>query len=526
MRLQATLLLALMVLLAGCGGGSSGGFAGGGTSGTGITRGPVGGFSSIIIDGQRYRIGPDTVLVVNGEILPEDPTLALAVGLPVTVYWEQRTASAGFAGDGSTREDDPLAQRVVYDPVVIGPVTQAAGAGPSLGPTERMEVLGVPVVVTPATLFLDADGRSLDPSVLGVDTVVEIAGDPLADGSVLAVAVRRIGSTASGYAGPFEIEGYVTSESGLAGVPQSLLIGGLAIDYSNALGAVSSFRRGDVVVVRAGSFTGFGGLEPKRFFADDIFVKNRGFELPSGEERTVTLSGFVSFRSGSRIVVSGQPVALPAATQLALGIGLGDLVRVEGVFDPGSGLVIPQAIDRVGAAEIAIQDRLHFYDPVTGVLVTELGIRLRTDRRTVFRGDDHERIQPEFDLFPGAPLEIVAARLGSELYAVRVELADFDDGLECDITARVRSLSSAGNELTLFGGLSVTWLQLGGGLLDIGVLVNIDADGTSCVASDFPDLRFGSIVGAESVSVLAEKTFGDEDDGEGDDGDGVDDEDG
>ncbi|MBA3731116.1 MAG: hypothetical protein H0W93_01800, partial [Gammaproteobacteria bacterium] len=136
----AVLLMALSSMLSVSCGGGGGTLAGGGIGGTGISNGTVTAFGSIFVNGIEFDTS-QAQFTRGGQPATESD---FNVGEVVTV-------TGTFDENGRTG----VAQQVMYESVVNGVVTNV----PAIDDGE-IEVLGQPVIITPANVFFNFLGVS------------------------------------------------------------------------------------------------------------------------------------------------------------------------------------------------------------------------------------------------------------------------------------------------------------------------------------------------------------------------------
>lgn len=227
-----TLLAALALMLASCGGGGgvgSGGtglMAGGGvgSGGTGISIGPVTGFGSIFVNGVEY----DT----SGATLDIEDASELQLGMTVEV-------SGSVNGDFTAG----TAARIVSAADLRGPVDLLDASGNSL------RLLGTTVVVDSTTVYSGVSG--FGDLVLG--DVLQVYGLLDAPGMLRATRLEKLGSGASQV-----VSGTVTD---LLPIQQTFKLGALTVDYAGAvlLGGLSPDQLAEGLQVRVRASTASGG---------------------------------------------------------------------------------------------------------------------------------------------------------------------------------------------------------------------------------------------------------------------------
>ena len=302
----------------GSGGGSVGGGSGGGTttppssgssqpgveleggvSGTGLTVGPIQGFSSVIVNGRAMD-------VTNAEIVVDG----------VSGTQAQLREGQGIVVIGDL--EDEVATRVEYRPQIRGPVTEVVFLDPLLG-TAAATVFGQAVRVNAATLY-----EATEFEALAAGNVLEVSGAIDGNGFIAASYVE-LENAASDYQVVGSVRNLTTT---------TFTIGALIVDYSTA--TLSNFNNSpiaqtDSVVVR-GASTGF--QSPDRFIATSV---ERIPNIQLSPEAELELEGFItSVTSASQFAVGGQPVVTDANTVFDLGdaedLEVNEKVEVEGAL--------------------------------------------------------------------------------------------------------------------------------------------------------------------------------------------------
>ncbi len=171
-----------LLLLLSCGGGSSL-LAGvpGGTSGTGISMGQISSFGSVLVNGVRYEITPDTIFEAPDSDFDETD---LAPGMLIQVNWESDD-------EDGTR----TALKITYQPELIGPVT-ANYIPATAGTPARIGIAGRTVLLSSTTVFDDPYGRA-STAIAEIHSANELAvGDRVEVSGTLIVTVPGTGASA------------------------------------------------------------------------------------------------------------------------------------------------------------------------------------------------------------------------------------------------------------------------------------------------------------------------------------------
>jgi hypothetical protein len=228
-RIPGTVLILAVLTAAGCGGSRESGDTvspppppppSGGIIRTGVVEdsGMNTGFASIVVNGTTY----DTTAAVfarDGQSATQDE---FSIGETVIVK--------GAIGDHT----NAVAERVILDEVVKGPVSAVAGS--------NFTVMGQTVVAGAGTLVGDSCTASLaDLSSLAGEFAVEVFGFAEPAGTVAATRIEC--RTAADFVNDeFEVNGIVSNHDAHA---MTFMINELKVDYSNAL-SVDGFPGGRI----------------------------------------------------------------------------------------------------------------------------------------------------------------------------------------------------------------------------------------------------------------------------------------
>lgn len=299
--------LAFAVALVGCGGGVE-------TGGTGAANtyaeGPITGFGSVIVNGVRFDDRTAEVAdVVDGAKTRSD----LKLGMVIEV-------DAGRVGDDGLGNRSATASAVRINPHLVGPVTALDLAN------GRLFVLGLPVRLTPATVF---EGLANGSSSLAMGQVVEVHGffEPMAM-SMGTVATRVERRTA---ALVYRVRGAAHAVDAGA---KTMKIGSQVFDLSET-GLPSGLNDGSFVrlVLRTEPVEG-------RWRVVRASVESR--RLADREE--TELEGLITaFTSGASFAVNAITVDASSANRPASGLGAGVRVKVRG--RAMAGIVIAASVE-------------------------------------------------------------------------------------------------------------------------------------------------------------------------------------
>jgi len=291
-----SLLTALLLALAACGGGVETGGTGAGA----YVQGPISGFGSIIVSGVRFDDGCAACIVDadNSRFAREN----LRLGMLVEVE------SGPISDDGSGGRI-ATATRVRLASELLGPV------GLIDLDNARIGVLGQLVRLTPATVV---DGVAGGASALATDDIVEVYGffDPIG-GYVATRIERRTGMPAN-----YRIRGAVRNLDALA---RTLRIGLQFFDLT-ATGVPAGLIDGQFVRLKLQT-SQVGGRWP----VASIAVESSSV----GDRDEAEVEGLISeFTSASQFSVNGVRVDASNASNTA-GLALGVRVKVRGRSQAG-----------------------------------------------------------------------------------------------------------------------------------------------------------------------------------------------
>jgi hypothetical protein len=412
------LLLLSTVALASCSesdigiGGGGIDVADGGISGTGISSGSISGFSSVILNGTKLEVTPDTDIFVDEMPASE---VDLKVGYVIRVQ-------ADF--------DKGEAKQIDYVETVLGPVTAIPV---QINPDTfvgSLEVLGQTVLTNSITIF---DG--VDPLTLAADNVLEVSGIRNAAGDIVA---RYIGLKTT--EDKYRVLGSV-SELGVK--PLTFKIGNLTVNYVNA-----DVQNGDQVRVLGDAFNS----TTSELTATSISPSTLQVSLSSGDN--LELEGIVTEGSSSNFKVNGLSVDATEAIALGaiengteLDIKPGALIEVEGNVNE-SAVLIASKIKIVPLSNIRVEADVESVNPDSIVV---LGIEFFVDDKTQLEDDSDQQIDKfslanlsEFDR-----VELRAFTLDGKFILTRLEREKPDTGIR--IQGPVESINKTIPTLTVLG---------------------------------------------------------------------------
>ena len=417
-------LLAAILAVAGCGGGSGDSIlAGGGIGGTGI--GTVTGFGSIIFnDDTKLDIAPDSEVRVDGQEVEQSLLFGAADcsgADPLCGLVGRFDARADFGDDSQNPGfKRGTAERIELEHHVKGPITRI----------DPLEALGQPLVITGETVL--AGGVNSGGSNLVVGDLVEVSG--LVDGAIQVTRLERKGNlgdaNASNALPEWKIIGRVTDVTATVGLFD---VNGQRVSVSQFTDCPGGLQVGDLVEVKA-DFDGSFATNPGRTLAaTTVECREEGLKIPAGVSGSLEaevegivndVSQFDPLAGTGVFLVHGQEVRVYTTTSFEGGtpqdIVTGAKVEVEGALDTTSGELQADKIEfdeqRVSLTAMV--------DDVTGGLgsqfTTDLGVTVRT---TALTEDEDGLLDGSGNHSGMQRLEIKGYLDGNDIVATEVKLA-------------------------------------------------------------------------------------------------------
>jgi len=383
--------VAMMVLAACNGGGTSLAVVGGGTGGTGVSMGTISGFGSVIVNGVHYDATGATI-TVNGNPATESD---LSVGMVVKVTGTTNSATTGTAS------------QIDYNNDLEGPVTSKDASASSF------VVLGQTVVVGPNTVF----GGTLTLATLASGNVVEVSGYRDSSGTVHATRVELI-ATSLLPGGTVTVAGEV---SGLDTVNHTFTIGSLTVSYAGAQ-VTGVLDNGVTVAVKITHYITSGPLP-----ADSVAVQPSGLDAQDGEDAEI--EGIItSYASAASFVVNGQAVSTNSGTSFVNGtaadLAVNKQVEVEGAVN-ASGVLVAATVEFEQATNIRAEGDVTAVDSAAGT-VTVLGLTFHVSTSTVVEDESSAQLRyfSLSDVGVGDHLDLRGYQSGAELVASQMVRTD------------------------------------------------------------------------------------------------------
>lgn len=361
----------------------------------GVTLGPISGFGSVIVNGQRFDTSA-AVFRVNGEAATQGD---LRVGMIIR-------ADVDF--------DTLTAARVDFESSLIGSVESVDVLNGAL------TVLRQNISLSPNTLLDNVTLAEVSPG-----DFLEISGIRDATGTLIASHVRR-----AGQAGRLQISGDITS---LQTAASTFVIGGLLIDYSEAdLSGLTEGLVNGLSIVASGATDALDAGSGR--LAVTSLRSGLLADIETGSE--FELEGIVTdVESTTRFSVNGQQVAASPATVVAFdngaaastaSIALNSRLEVEGILS-SSGTLVATRIIVIPVDNSELTGRIENLEPSSESL-TVLGVTITSTARTRYEGDNDLTSRGGYDtLRIGDYVEIKASYIGSTLTASRIDVKDFDE---------------------------------------------------------------------------------------------------
>ncbi len=397
-RLKYIVPLVLMSFLSVACGSSGGGNTSGGIGGTGISKGTIEGFGSVIVNGVKFNTDGATFTVDDQPGSQND----LAVGMVVEV---------------DINDDGTTANHVEFESEVEGPVDARDDNNHTL------TVLGRTVIVDDNTKIEDTAGNALPFNTLVTDDQLEVSGLVFSDDRVHATHIQR--QDAQFIAGLTEVE-LKGTVSALDTIPDTFIIGTQTVHYSGATFTrmtAADLANGLFVEVK-GTRDGSGILQAATIDKEDGFGPGDGLQ--------VEIEGLVTaFTSGDSFSVNGQPVSTSSLTVYEDGakddIALNVRLEVEGTI---SGGVLAAKKVQFRGNRIKIEANVESKSTSGPNTVTIFGIPVRINTATSLE-DDSSIKDPDLtfaDIQVGERLELRGYLTGTGtervVVATRVERED------------------------------------------------------------------------------------------------------
>lgn len=436
--LNRVLLLAGALLLASCGGGGIGLVGDGGIRGTGSSVGPVSGYGSVVVNGVRFNTD-DASITINGVAGQNDRDLALGMLVQVDGEWQPD-------GEG-------VADLLVYDDTLRGPVTAVIQPWDPLTRTGRIRVMGLEVL-------LDAQTRTDFDALadIGAGDFVRISGWLRDDGVYRASFAGNLNAT--GNLSDVEVEGVIGNlQAGLA----QFSIGNLRVKYTGAdfVGVNESQLAGESRVLdiegayledSVGPYIQATNIRPALLsqLADD----DRDLQLAGVATRSFTGTGRVgSFELNGFLVETRADTEFDDLVPADIRPGL--LLQVEGRLE--SGVIFADEVElREADAEVQGVPESSSFNEVQGTFAVG-GVTVRVGPFTRIELDDDGRELTADDLFGSTryhnrsfEVEGIERLREGVLDALYIEVDDASDsGFE--LQGRVSEVAPDGGFITVLG---------------------------------------------------------------------------
>lgn len=384
------LLLSLgWVMLSSCGGG--GGSPSAGIEGTGspvVAYGSVTAFGSIYVNGIKFETD-NARFIVNGEVVRES---AIQPGMVVRIE--------GVSNVGAS---NPIAQAVVYDQILLGPVSAIDIVDAD---TKQLSLLGQNLLIRSDSAF---GGTEFDD--LSVGDILEISGLNNEEGTLVATRTSLVDAT------EFEVEGVI---SDIDSNSTRFKLQDLVVDYSQSSfidGRLNDLLEGNQVEVR-GVLGEEGILRAQVIrFKSSTLAPTVG-TLMSLEGVIENFTSIQSFNVGNFAVnASDATVKRGSKNQLAENLR----ITLQGKID-AMGVLQASAISLHLSGEIKLSGMVENVDLSTNEL-TVLGTTFTIDSFTAF--DDKSNKDNRFinlgEISVGDYVKVYGHYVDEQLIAVRIK---------------------------------------------------------------------------------------------------------
>lgn len=410
----------LILTLAGCTAGGGGELAdNGGVSGTGLSQGAISSFGSIFVNGVEWDLSGATI-ELDGAPATEDD---LRVGMVVRVE-----------GDFSAGNTTGIAQRVIYDDEVEGPI-ESAPVETVPGVEKRFSILGQSVTVNALTTVFD-DGAAY--ATLAADDVLAVTGFVDSTGAIAATRVQR----KSPFPGNAEVElrGAVATLSAQPDDTGDFMLGTILVHYDATTvfedTTRASLADGDRVEVKGTLRASGNEIDATRVEAEDD-------ALGASDLARIEVEGFVENCAASAdYCVGNVPIDDSAATFEPAGFvpAPGDRVEIKGALEAGvlrADLVASEDEDEL-EQNVRVEAAVTSVDGAARSLVI-LGVTITADGNTLIK-DESAVGDTRFEfgeILPGDFLEIRAIQeeAGGSVRAISIERRDATVGVD-DVSLR------------------------------------------------------------------------------------------
>jgi hypothetical protein len=321
MKLQKIILTSaaagLLAGLTACGSDSD---STGSDNGSRYTTGPITAFGSVYVNNTRYNTDNATVYIEDSVGSKSD----LRVGMMVTI----KESSSG------------VADTIYYDDDVEGIVLSTSILADGTG---TLDVMGQTVTVTSNTIFESYVSGVTTAAGIETGNIVEVTGSSSGNGSVMATRLELKAATLADYLVDhegMEVKGIV---GGHADTEMTFDIGGLTVDYTNAVLDDMPAGNWDGLYVEVKSSEPLNASG--HMVAYKVELENDGSKYHHGydSDSEVEVKGDVTEVTSDSVTVNGVTYLLNASTRYEHGTAddllAGVLVEVEGYVNTAGDLV-------------------------------------------------------------------------------------------------------------------------------------------------------------------------------------------
>ncbi len=392
-----------------------------GTGDTAVSAGTVTGFGSVYVNGIRFDTSKAQVEINDNRFAREGD---IALGMVVRIEGQLlETAAMG------------VADKVVYDPLLKGPVTAISDLNSD---TKTLTILGQTVTIHSDIAFGGTSFEGLAPA-----DKIEISGFVNANGSLLATRVDAIRGSSQGTA--FDVEGRLGNL-----LDTTFKLQALTVDYTSA-----DFIGGEPADLKDGQWVEVEGnqLTQGVLTATIVRFEERGLAVPPATQ--VHLEGLIGdFESLSAFTLNGVLVDGEGATiergspnQLASGTR----VAIEGTA-MGDNRLRADRIRLMLPSKIRVAGMIETIDRITGDF-SVLGVDFKSDGLTAF--EDRSAVADRFiksrGLAIGDYVEVYGRELNDSYIATRIKRLD-GQGSNISLAGPVTNILSEG----IFSVLGIT----------------------------------------------------------------------
>lgn len=419
-------LLALAMLLPGCGGGGDNGSSPTPTTVSGVSSGTITQKGSIFVNGTEFDTQGAT-LVMDGSISTIDTNdSVLKVGMQVEVQGD-------FSDQGLTGK----AKQIKVKNMVLGAIDEVQALDTTV---KSLQVLGQTVLVDSASTRL---GGSLTFAALAAGPVVKVHGLPRADGTILASYLEQMSTDLATFLDDpthfLEVKGPVSNLSGA-----TFNIYGLTVDASGINSLPAGLANGVTVEVKGRSY------EPATttLRASSVEVLSAGLSLNDAEKAQV--EGYITAldTASKTLVVEGQTVHYANAVLVGgVEADLGTDVKIE-----AEGALVNGILE---ATKVLFKDGVRVEANIANINTNTNTFTLEGLPGIVFTVQDgiteYLHVGGLETLKVGDAVKVRARVSGTALLVTRVDLEADSPATQVSLRGPVGSFDAAAERVTIVG---------------------------------------------------------------------------